>query len=159
MGFKADDAVPKLEWDFTKYVAGAKGVSPEPSNMALLSFSVKMQSLGASELRTKKAQAQQEADKLTNQSPEEKAAEVKRWAAMDPEVGPAEVLAELMEFVSPKEGERIALEQAKLVAEVFDNCPSVEQIMGLPGRIRMAYIGWVAGQLMNPEFVAAGTRS
>lgn len=157
MGFKADDAVPKLEWDFTKYVAGAKGVSPEPSNMALLSFSIRMKSLGESELRTKRSQALLAAKELDGRSAEEKHAEVERWAAMDPGVGPAEILAELMEYVPPEEGERIATEQAKLVAEVFDNCPTVDQIMALPGRIRMAYIGWVAGQLMNPEFGAAGT--
>lgn len=159
MGFKADSAVPKLDWDFTKYVPGAKGTSPEPSNLNLLRFNIQMRSLTEAEARRFKSMALREQDKLTGMSAEERQADIEKWAAIDPEGGTAEVIAELMAIVPPEEGERIAGEQAKLVAEVFQDCPSVEQIMALPGRIRLAYVGWVVGQLMSPEFGAVDTSS
>lgn len=157
MGFKAEDAVPKLEWDFTAYVPDAKGVSPEPSTEALLQFNLSMRALAEAELRVKKSMALQEADKLNDRSNEEKQAEVERWASMDFEGGAIEVLAELARFVSVEEGVRIARRQAELVAKLLQDSPTADQIMQLPMRVRTAYMGWTAGQLMDPELGAAGT--
>lgn len=158
MGFKAEDAVPKLEWDFTAYVSGAKGVSPEPSTDALLEFNLSMRALAEAELRVKKSMVLMETDKLNERSKEEKQAEVERWASLDFEGGSIEVLAELAQFVSVEEGVRLARRQAELVAKLLQDCPTADQIMGLPMRIRTAYMGWVAGQLMDPELGAADTK-
>jgi hypothetical protein len=37
-GFKADEVVEKLEWDFTAFVPDAKGVVPEPSTEMVGAF-------------------------------------------------------------------------------------------------------------------------
>lgn len=159
MGFNADKATAKLEWDFTKYVPGAKGVSPEPANLALLQFNLRVRTLVEAEMRRKKSAAMQEADKLNERTSEEKAAEVERWATMDLESGMVEVFNQLALVVPAEEGEALSLKQAELVAEVFHDCPSVDQIMALPGRVRAAYFGWVVGQLMDPELGAVATTS
>lgn len=156
-GFKADDAVPKLEWDFTKYVSGAKGVSPEPGNLALLQFNMRMRSLVDAERRIVTAQLTKETQKAEGASKEEKQALLDRWATMDLDAGATVSLDELAAIMPAEEGERLHRKQAELVAELLQNSPSVDQIMGLPGRIRQAYFGWIAGQLMDPEFGAAGT--
>ena len=158
-GFTAEDAVPKLEWDFTKYVDGAKGISPEPSNLSILNFNLNMRALADAEIRIKKAQVSQEAQRLSGLSDEEKKAESERWAGLDLEVGAAEALDELVKIVPAEEGERLQLKQAELVAKLLQDSPSQDQIMGLPGRVRAAYFGWIYGQLMSPEFGAAGMTS
>jgi hypothetical protein len=157
--FKADDAVPKLEWDFTKYVSGAKGVSPEPSNIALLTFNMNMSALVDAERRIKMAQVKKAVDEANDRSKEEKEAELDRWAVLDLVDGTAEVLAEMMLILPADEGEKLNRKQADLVSGLLQDSPNVDQIMGLPGRVRNAYFGWIAGQLMDPEFGAAGTKS
>jgi hypothetical protein len=157
MGFNAADAVPKLEWDFTKYVAKAKGVSPEPSSEALYEFNTATRNLIQATIRSKKALALKEAEKLNDRSKEEKAAEVDRWAEMDLEEGMQAIFNELAEVISSEEVQIVARKQAALVAAVFRDCPTAEQILQLPGRVQAAYFGWVAGQLMSPEYGAAVT--
>lgn len=158
MGFNADEAVPKLEWDFTKYCGpDAKGVSPEPSSDALYDFNVQTRNLIDATIRTKKALALKEAERLNGRSKEEKEAEVTRWAAMSLDEATAAVFDELAAILPTKEAKQLGERQARLVAETLQDCPSAEQILGLPGRIQAAYFGWVAGQLMSPEFGAAGT--
>lgn len=159
MGFKADEAVSKLEWDFTAYVPGAKGTSPEPSTEALLEFNLSMRALAEAEVRVRKSQMMQEAERLNGRSKEDKLAEVERWAALSSEAGTAEILDELVSIVSIEDGVRLARRQADLVSGVLQNCPTADQIMGLPMRVRSAYMGWIAGQLMSPELGAVGTNS
>jgi hypothetical protein len=157
--FKAEDAVPKLEWDFTHWVPGAKGISPEPSNMALLAFNAEMRALVDAETRIKKAQIVLAMEKAGGLSDEEKKAELDRWASLDLAEGTAEALEEVLAILPPEEGEKLNQKQAALVAGLLNDCPSVDQIMGLPGRVRQAYFGWIAGQLMDPEFGAVGSKS
>jgi hypothetical protein len=159
MGFKASEAVPKLEWDFTEYVPGAKGVSPEPSNLSILNFNLNIRSLVDATRRIKTAQVEQSVAKANGATKEEKEAELAKWSALDLEKATLEVLDEMTQIVPAAEGEEIQRKEAKLVAELLQDCPSEEQIMGLPGRVRQAYFGWIAGQLMDPEFGAAGTNS
>src|SRR3954468_15373515 len=111
--FKADDAVPKLEWDFTKYVSGAKGVSPEPSNIALLTFNMNMSALVDAERRIKMAQVKNAVDEANERSKEEKEAELDRWAVLDLVDGTAEVLAEMMLILPADEGEKLNRKQAE----------------------------------------------
>lgn len=158
MGFNAADAVPALEWDFTKYAGkDAKGVSPEPSSDALYDFNVRTRNLIESTIRTKKAQALREAEKLYGRSLEEKEAEIARWAEMTIDEGTEVLFQELTAIAPSDEAQELSRKQAELVAGVFQNCPSAEQILALPGRVQAAYFGWVSGQLMSPEFGAAGT--
>jgi len=157
--FKAEDAVPKLEWDFTRWVPDAKGVSPEPSNMALLAFNAEMRALVDAEARIKKAQIILAMERSGGLSDEEKKAELDRWANLGLAEGTAEALEEVLAILPPEDGEKLNEKQAVLVAGLLNGCPSVDQIMGLPGRVRQAYFGWIAGQLMDPEFGAAGSNS
>jgi hypothetical protein len=156
MGFDAAEAVPKLEWDFTKY-GGGSGISPEPSTEMLLEFNVQSRNLMDGFVRIKKAKAIQEIEKLNGRSHEDKMAEVNRWADMGWQEAAEAAFQELALIAPTKEGIEIAHQQAILVAQVFADCPSVEQIEKLPGRVKAAYFGWVAGQLINPESEAVVT--
>lgn len=158
MGFNAAEAVTALEWDFTKYLGPkAKGVSPEPSSDALYEFNMDTRQRIEATIRSKKALAIKEAERLGGKSLEEKQTEVERWAAMSLEEGMAAVFDELAAIAPPEDIQKVTKQQADAVAKVFQDCPSAEQILALPGRVQAAYFGWVAGQLMGPELGAAGT--
>lgn len=155
MMFDAGNAVPKLEYDFTRY-KGGKGVSPEPSTESLAEFAREWRTMIEAIVRVKKSLALSEASKLEGRPAEEKMAEVELWAAMDWREAQAILGDELTALSPPAETIELSEKQAELCARVFDNVPSVEDILKLPGRVRTAYYGWVVGQLLDPEAVAAG---
>lgn len=158
MGFNATEAVPKLDWDFTAYCGpSAKGTSPEPSSDALYEFNMRTRNLIDATIRTKKALALKEAERLNARSQEDRDADLDRWAAMSMDEAMAAVFDELAAIVPSEEARLVGKRQAELVAETLQNCPTADQILALPGRIQAAYFGWVAGQLMSPELGAAGT--
>lgn len=158
MGFDAANAVPALDWDFTRY-KGGKGTSPEPSSEALVKFVTEYRNAVEAMLRSKKALAVKEAEKLEGKSAEEKRAEIERWASMDWQEGVVALADEMASLAPPSEVLALFEHQVKMVAEVLQDIPSVEDINKLPGRVKLAYLGWIAGQLMSPEAGAAGTIS
>jgi len=155
--FDAAKAVPTLDWDFRPYVE-ASGTSPEPTSEALYEFLVDYRNLVEGATRTKSALAVKEAERMRNLSPEEKEAEVERWASMTWQEGAEVLFDELSKIAPSKEILEFSDKQAELVDRVFQSCPSKEQINALPGRIKAAYFGWVQGELTNPEHVAADTK-
>lgn len=158
MGFKADDAVPALEWDFRPFV-DAHGVSPEPSNKAIYQFNQQFRSTVDAVLRVKKALIQQEIKKLEGRPPEELEAELAKWAKLEWQEATDLMLTEISSVMPSEEVLAIADRQCELVAELLQNCPTKEQISGLPGRIKAAYLGWIVGQVMSPELAAVDTNS
>lgn len=155
-GFKADEAVEKLEWDFTRY-NGGRGVSGEPSHEALVRFQRKYGAFVEALRRYGQAIQLREQKRLDAMSEEERRAELERLAASSFEDLRAEAWEQGMALLPDEERAGRVREMTEMVAEVFENNPSVEQIEKLPGRVRAAYFGWVVGQLINPESGAVGT--
>jgi hypothetical protein len=144
MGFDASQAVTELEWDFTAYGAGS-GTSPEPSDLAIMRFQRKQMRL---------ATATVEDVRLTKQQLDQDDKEVQIVKLIP--------LKEALSAIAAIDGtdERGALvmrQMAEIVAEALSDCPTADQIMKLPLRIRSAYYGWITGQLLNPESYAAVT--
>lgn len=156
-GFNAAEAVPKLDWDFTKYVKGAKGCSPEPSADALYEFNAQYRTLVEGVVQSKKAAAILESKRTGKLSEEDAEAEMRRWAAMSWEEAAAELNRQMADVAPPSEIVEVSNRQAELIAEVLQHNPSADQIKALPGRIRAAYFGWVVGQLLSPEYGAVAT--
>lgn len=157
MGFKADDAVPKLEWDFKPWV-DASGVSPEPSSIAQFTFIQNYNNTLEGARRKAMALAAVDAEKHKEMPTEALRAELETWS----KYSWAEAIEEsgrLLDGILGKDAtEELNQRVANLIGEVTENCPSAEQVMSLPGRVRSAYIGWLVGQLSDPEFLTAVTR-
>jgi hypothetical protein len=150
MGFKAEEATSKLEWDFRPYL-DAHGVSPEPSGTALWVFQQNWTNISNAARRTAVSRAAMLDQQDKEKSKDEIAAELADWAAMDWE----QAVKATGDLMSGLYGE-VNLDElhGRLAAQadsVTGGCPSQEQIMGLPGRVRAAYLGWFAGELTDPE--------
>lgn len=156
MGFKAEDAVPKLEWDFRPWV-DAHGVSPEPSGVALFTFQQNWFNVTQAFRRTVEARARQQAEELSHRTTEELADEMSRWAMLTWDEAIEETDKLLSGPLGREAGDELHRRLAGLVATVTGDCPDAEQIMALPGRTRSAFLGWFMGQVTDPEFGAAAT--
>jgi hypothetical protein len=155
--FKAEEAVPKLEWDFRPYV-DAHGVSPEPSGTALFAFQQNYNNTLQAYRRNAVAKAAVRDREEKNLGPEEIQAEIDRWAAMTWESAIEESARLMDEALGADAADELNTRVATLVAELTGDCPNVEQIMALPGRVRSVYFGWFVGQVSDPEALTAGTR-
>lgn len=124
MGFNAETAVSTLDWDFSKFVADAKGVTPEPSSDQAEAFLAAMRDLAAEADATDDG----ERETLTDQQAAE------RLASMS---------SEKMRALSEK--------LIGSVADVCSNCPTREQITALPYRQQQAFFGYIYGQILNPQ--------
>lgn len=156
MGFKAQEAVSALDWDFNPWVK-ARGTTPEPSNREITTFIRDYNLLLESVRRTQLAKLDKAKSEI-NESEEvagNREQELARWAEMSWEQGLEALEAEL-EAENQGDGEELALKLAEMVAKVAHDTPTVDQIMGLPGRIRAAYFGWFVGQ-MRPEHLTGVT--
>lgn len=149
MGFKAQGAVPALEWDFRPYV-DASGVSPEPSGTAMFTFqqnytnavqAAKRQTLSRGAL----------ADQKTERSADEMREELQKWASYSFEEAIEESGQLLESIVGTKYAQELIERIAGLIDELTGGCPNRQQILDLPGRIRSTYIGWFVGEVSNPE--------
>lgn len=157
MGFDAGTAVEALDWDFTKYNAGS-GTSPEPSSKEIDRFFRKQQMLISALQRVKGAMVKKELERNQGLSGKEALAELNRWAEMSVEDA-IEILADEVEALIPlDELEKYTRRMAELVGELTHNCPSAEQIMKVPHRIRAIYFQWLGEQLSNPESLAGGSK-
>lgn len=155
-GFKADEAVAKLEWDFRPWV-DASGVSPEPSDVALELFQRNYNNNIQAARRTTLSRAALMDQDSGKKTAEEIREELKAWASYNWDEA-VDASAELLDGALEKDTARqLHLRLATLISELTGECPATEQIMGLPVRIRSAYIGWFVGQVSNPEGVAVGT--
>jgi hypothetical protein len=158
MGFKAAEAVSQLEWDFRPYV-DAHGVSPEPSGLALFAFQQNYFNTTQAFRKSVEARARAQAEELRSRTSEELADEMARWSMLTWDEAIEETDKLLSGSLGKQAGEELHQRLAELVAEVTGGCPSAEQIMDLPGRVRSGYLGWFIGQVTDPEFEAAGMTS
>jgi hypothetical protein len=150
MGFKATEATSKLEWDFRPYL-DAHGVSPEPSGTALWTFQQNWTNTANAARRTAVSRAALLDKEEQKKSSDEIAAELADWAAMDWEQA-VQATADMMGGLYGEVNlDELHGRLAALVDSVTGSCPSQEQIMALPGRVRAAYLGWFAGELTDPE--------
>lgn len=129
-GFKASEAVERLDYDFTdlqvsdpaqqEILAGAKGTIPEPSQQQLDGYFEAMRTL-LSDLGVDLADAG----------------------------SPQQLMAA---FAKLPEGalERMNEGMVQAVADLCGGQPSRDQIAALPPRVRQAFVGWLSGQFANP---------
>lgn len=129
-GFDAGTVVEPLDWDFTAFGAG-KGTVPEPSDARLGKF-----------IR----------DVMAAQTAETTALAPLTDAAGDPE----KVLAAIAKL---PEDALIGGAEAmiKPYAELCDGSPTEAQMAKLPPRVRVAFFGWLAGEL-RPEASAGDSQ-
>lgn len=156
MGFNAQEAAPDLSYDFTRY-HGGKGTSPEPSNEKLITFTRKYRAYMEALLRQARAKATEEQERLQCMSGDEAKARMLQWAKMSHEELAEAAWDEMVSALSDEEQLKRVREMADMIAEVFDNIPTADDIMKLPAITKSAYFGWVVGQLLDPESGAAGT--
>lgn len=121
-GFNAETVVEKLEWSFKPFVDAA-GVIPEPSDKLVDVFWAE---LGRITKTTSRTEA------------------VEKLGALD-DAADDETDAELAEAAE------IGQKTAAVFADLCQQCPTLEQIQGLPTRQKAAFYHWVCGQLVNPE--------
>jgi hypothetical protein len=141
VGFDAGNAVEPLDYDFTKYVSGAKGTIPEPSDLALTRFARHFKQLMTAIVQegTKVVAAESDAQ------PSELTLEEALTAMSDPDLGDDKVAM-------------VTTKMSEIVAELSQGQPSVEQMVQLPERIRGAFFAWLMRELFAPEGVAVDTK-
>jgi hypothetical protein len=143
--FDASEVVEELGWDFSKFGQG-KGITPEPSDRQLSKFQKQFQALlkvGVQMLKTVRPP----------QSP----------PSQSPPAEEVLLLDEAVRVLGDMSGEEPELERfhemmAQITADVCTNQPSKEQLLALPPRIRMAFYGWLNGQILNPKFLELGMK-
>lgn len=144
MGFKAQDAVAALEWNFRPFV-DASGTSPEPSDQAINRFRRRYFRV------------------IEAIKGEGMAALQKMEESADQPVAPAvtlrDGLATMEAFLTEPDADfeklqEVTAEISKAVAEVCSDSPNFEQIEALPSRPRQMFFGWIVGQLLLPEYGA-----
>lgn len=132
MGFDAGSAVEALDYDFTAYVADARGTIPEPSQPKLERFADELREIATTGGIT-------EIVKLGEDPSQE------------------QLVAALADL--PEDGiKQVMGAMTDAVVELCDGQPSREEIDALPGRVKQAFIGWVVGELMDPTQRNAGSR-
>lgn len=158
MGFVAHEVVAPLAWDFTNY-GGGKGVTPEPSTREIERFLRRSRALGDAVVRTARAAIDQESERLEQLTPEQAKQEIQRWAGMDLDQALEVLNRESDEDPNTQKSLDLVRKMAELIAETAHDCPDVDAIMALPGRIRWAFFGWFTKEMTDPELVAAGTKA
>lgn len=127
MGFNAETAVSKLDWDFTTFVPDAKGVTPEPSVDQAEAFLSAMRDLAA----------EADADDDTGEGDR-------------PVLSDQEALAKF-EGMSSEKMRALSEKLIGAFADVCSNNPTREQITALPYRQQQAFFGYIYGQILNPQ--------
>lgn len=150
MGFKAEEAVDKLEWDFRPYV-DAFGVSPEPSGQALWLFQQNWVHTADAARRTAVSRAAVRDKEERGRTSEQVQEEIARWAGLTWDEAIEETSKMMSGTYAEVNSEELHRRMATLIDELTKGCPNTEQIMGLPGRNRAAFLGWFFGQVSDPE--------
>lgn len=120
MGFDAADAVAELEYDFTKYVPGAKGTTPEPTTEQVRVMQRKLRMLF-------------------------------RLDAKDPMA-----LTKHLAAMSEAEYKDHDRELAQIYSDACSQQPTTDEILGLPHRLQVAYIGYISGEFGTPTAGSSG---
>lgn len=153
MGFDAGASVAPLDWDFTRF-GGGSGVTPEPTTQQIEKFLRSHGALQQSVVKAKSALAM----RLDELSPEEAKQRLLEWAELDRDQAFERAYRELDELGDSDEMEQYALRMATMVAEVCSDCPSVEQILKIPHRVRIVFYRWIIKELNDPELFAVATK-
>ena len=156
MGFDAKEAAPDLTYDFSRY-GGGKGTSPEPSNEALIVFTRKYRSYVDAFHRQMKAKMLAEKERLDAMTEADVKAEMLRLADLPFEELSAQVFDEQATAVPTADQLKRVREMCEMIAEVFQDIPTADDIEKLPALTKARYFGWVVGQLLSPELEAAAT--
>lgn len=127
MGFKASEKMSKLDYDFSPYHPEVKGVTPEPSSAAVNHFTSRLA----------------------------KAAEERGFAVKDPY--DMREVSEVFGRMTEDDMRAIDTETREATAELCDGQPTHDEIMGLNHRPFQAWLGWLQGELSNPEASTGAT--
>jgi hypothetical protein len=142
--FDAGTIVEPLEYDFTRYVPNCKGTVPEPSDDDIRIFFKGMKGLAL------------EINEELGSKTEETGGTVPEGLTGDnPDV------SKLVQFLETFDDETVVNytnRMAELIGELCHQQPAAEDILRLPYRVRNVFIGWVVGNMTNPETAAAGTK-
>lgn len=122
MGFNAGQAVSRLDYDFTDFLPGVKGISPEPSTEQVLIMQARIR-------------------------------EIFRIGDMDPQA-----LNEYLRDLSLEDFKKRDAEIAETYADVCSQQPSTDEILALPHRVQVAFIGYLSGELNTPTAGSSATR-
>ena len=126
--FDAGAVVEALDYDFTKAGVKAKGVVPEPTDAAIGRFLDGLKGIYAEAQKT-----------LTADLPEG--------------ASPDEMLAALNQL-SGDSFVKFMADTAGLFGELCSSKPDKDTLLALPLRVRVAFYGWIQGEVISPE---AGT--
>src|SRR5687768_6270365 len=129
MGFKADEVVAPLDFDFRPHVADVHGVIQEPTDKQLHAFMKGVQNILLA-ITPKDIDVMSDQNKML------------------------EALATMLDADNAA-SKALGDEVHSLCVAVCSGFPSDEQIMALPPRIRAHFYGWLTGQLVSPESSAA----
>lgn len=127
--FVAAEEVDDLTYDFTKYVPGAQGTIPEPSNHLVETFQSQMRQVMTPmfELQGKVNAANEDLASLT---------------------------ADVMESLGNEADEQthqLLDSMASIAADLCQGTPDTETIQKLPFRVQKAFLGWITGVFLSPE--------
>lgn len=148
MGFKAEEAVEPLDWDFNPYVE-AKGTIPEPSDRQVSKFLRRYQRTVQDVVRL----SQQQLADAQNLTDEERAA---RRAELPQTV--AECVTAMQALEADEDTQRLADLMIEMTAEVCSGSPGEDVLRQVPFRVRGMFFGWLVGELSNPEGAAADSK-
>lgn len=126
--FDAGAVVEALDWDFTKAGVKAKGAVPEPTDAAIGRFLDGLKKLYA------EAQKSLTAELPADASPDQ--------------------MLDALNQLSGDSFVKFMADTAGLFAELCSNKPDKETLLALPLRVRVAFYGWIQGEVISPE---AGT--
>jgi hypothetical protein len=120
VGFDAAVAVSELDYDFTKFVPGCVGVTPEPTTEQVRTMQRKLRALF----------------KLDDKDP----------------LALTKHLAKMSEAEYKDHDEELA----HIYADACSQMPSTAEILGLPHRLQVAFIGYISGEFGTPTAGSSG---
>lgn len=127
--FDAASVVEPLDWDFTKFVDGAKGITPEPNEKLLAEFIRDVANLTSDVAKERKGLSED--------------ASIEDVVAAVAELRTCDILEEMYERMS------------HIYAAVCQDSPNFDQLQGLPIRHRSAFYTYMAKEL-RPEVFGVG---
>jgi hypothetical protein len=121
-GFKAEEVLDSLDWDFSPY--GGSGLIPEPSDLQIKNFQAALKGIFGPALV--------EQAKLKEQG-----------------IPTSEQIQEQLNAAD--DGSEQIKELIRAVAAVCSDQPNVAELTKLPYRLKRHFAGWVVGTFLNPE--------
>lgn len=123
-GFKAEEVIEELSYDFGKY--GGEGVTPEPSSAKIIAFQKAVRAIVAPTV-VEQAKAE-ERGKVTVAQLEEAMANIDKGSEET-----AKILDDIL----------------AAVAKVCSNKPSLTELRALPFRLQQHFIGYISGLFLG----------